>query len=76
MMKHKERIALINKPFPRIRIFTTSYPNGGVQISRQGMGIDSPRSRRAGGDPGLGDVTHRENDGDPEELYCAQDRRK
>jgi hypothetical protein len=60
MMTHKERRALIEKPFPRVRTLTSSYPNGGVQISRP--------VAASGARTGLHESDHEE------ELFCAQER--
>jgi hypothetical protein len=72
-MTHEERLALIAQPFPRIRLLTTSYPNGGVQISRQGMGIDGPRTKATRNREERSYSERRQSD-EPQELFCSQDR--
>jgi hypothetical protein len=74
MMTHKERRALIEKPFPRVRTLTSSYPNGGVQISRP-VAASGARTGLHESDHAWAQLQERVQAADSEEeLFCAQER--
>lgn len=79
-MTHKQRLALIYQPFPRVRYLTSSYPHGGTQISRQGMGIEIEGVQRPRGSRTREmstDYSRRDLDADEEgELFCLQEKVK
>lgn len=45
MLTPRERAILINKPFPVVRLLTTSYPHAGTLIDRSADDMNAMRRR-------------------------------
>lgn len=45
MLTPRERATLINKPFPVVRLLTTSYPRAGTLIDRSADDMNAMRRR-------------------------------